>query len=79
MHIFFFSTQTFRCFFTCIELVIPWGVFINHVDLKGGGEVNFSSCINDLVHSASLLPGVFGGVSVYFKIGRCKYSGNWTP
>ena len=37
----FFSVQTFLCFFTCILLVIPQGVFTNHVDWQGGGEVFF--------------------------------------
>ena len=52
---YFFFLNFFLSVFTCIELVIPWGMFTNHVDRKRGGEDNFSSCINDLVHSALYL------------------------
>ena len=36
----FFSTQIFLCFLTCIELVIPLGMFTNHVDRQRGGGSN---------------------------------------
>ena len=40
----FFSTFFFSFFITWIKLFIAWGMFTNHVDLLGGGEVLISSC-----------------------------------
>ena len=42
--ILFFFYTFFLYFFICIELLIPWGKFTNHVDPLGGGEVLLSLC-----------------------------------
>ena len=51
---YFFFYIDFYLFFTCIVLVIPWGVFTNHVDRQGGGEVFFLPVISKTVGSAEL-------------------------
>ena len=56
-NIFIFSRKKifyyfFLSFVPCIELVIPWGMFTNHVDPLGGKEVLFSSLMWDLAHCA---------------------------
>ena len=43
----------FLSFVPCIELVILWGMFTNHMDMQKGGEVLKASIINNLAQCAS--------------------------
>ena len=55
-YFFFFKKKFFYIFFlsflTCIELSKRLGMFTNHVDPLGGGEVLLSSCMWKLAYSA---------------------------
>ena len=42
----------FLSFVPCIELVILWGMFTNHMDMQKGGEVLKASIINNLAQCA---------------------------
>ena len=53
LHNFFFCTD-FLSFVTCNALFMPLGVFTNHVDRQGGGEVFFLPVISKTVGSVGL-------------------------
>ena len=59
--IFIFSGKNFFYYFflsfvPCIELVILWGMFTNHMDMQKGGEVLKASIINNLAQCGGCVP-----------------------